>query len=344
MLKALAQCLPCGVFKRHTVNARDIRHSQSVHLAGDAANIASATSVEPAAPLAEGNGHLVVRIFDGDEFAIDLATVQTVGAVRLSVCEAYGQKPDAIQIFTVDGEQVADECIVSSLATMELIIIFANPMPTAPPTTSRMNAKMALTGKVLQVELDTTLSVGAVRQQIAAALGTGDDMVVLMDVDGGDLTDSLVLGTLGLSDLRVAIMQRSIPIGPRESSTCTAMARGSKRLCDDMRDFHGNAPCGFTAEEADPNAEHSLYCWRVWFPWPEHMPHQEDRCEIIMRFPFTYPWNPPEVIFVDNVQHWAVASNGKALMDILGTEWSPALTGRSVAVSLHSLLHEGPEL
>lgn len=308
-----------------------------------------------------GNGQLVVRISGGDELAIDLATIETVGEVKYRVCEAYGQKPDVVQIFCVHGEQVADERLVSSLITMELNIIFAeNPTPTVnhiplrepahptaaaltAPVTSRMRAKMALTGQVLNVELDTTLSVGAVRQQIAAALGTCDEHIALMGPDGVDLSDVLALDTLGFSDVCVLRRQRSIVLGPRQSNVLGPAQHSERRLRDELRKFTSSAPSGFAAGEADPSAEGSIFCWRVYFPWPENMPHQEERCEIIMRFPFTYPYNPPEVLFVANVPHWAVASNGKALMDILDAQWSPALTGRSVAVGLHSLLHEAPK-
>lgn len=117
------------------------------------------------------------------------------------------------------GEQVADEWLVSHLTTTELNVLFADnltPIPlfeppnstTRPPT--RMIAKMASTGQVLKVKLDTTLSVSAVRQQIAAVLDTGDDTVVLMGPDGRDLSDVLTLDALGLSELLVAQRQRSI--------------------------------------------------------------------------------------------------------------------------------------
>lgn len=307
-----------------------------------------------------GQGQLLVRLSGGNDAVIECTTTETVGEVKSRVCEAYGQEPCLAYVFDSHGEEVADEQSVTDLVTAELNIIFANDLspvsnnlsalsdlaaPTVPSslTILTMGARMTLTGQALKVELDTSLSVGAVRQQIAVVLGTGEDMVVLMGPDGEHLVDAVTLDTLGLAEVCVMKRQRNIELRPSDV-TSGDKATAIHRLRAELSAFEANAPCGFTAEEADPSGKDSIFCWRVHFPWPESMPHEADRCEIIMRFSFNYPFQPPEVFFVDDVQHWAVTSDGRALMDVLGKEWSPAMSGWGVACGLHSLLHDAPVL
>lgn len=304
-----------------------------------------------------GHGQLLVRLSGGNDAVIECTTTETVGEVKSRVSEAYGQDPCLAYVFDSHGEEVADEQSVTDLVTAELNIIFANDLtpisndvptlsdlaaPTVPPcpTIPTIGARMALTGQALKVELDTSLSVGAVRQQIAVVLGTGEDMVVLMGSDGENLLDAVTLDTLGLAEICVVKRQRNIELRPSDVTSgdkVTAM----RRLCAELSEFEANAPCGFTAEEADPTGEDSIFCWRVHFPWPAN---EAEGCEIIMRFSFNYPFCPPEVFFVEDVQHWAVTSDGRALMDVLGKSWSPAMNGWSVACGLSSVLHDTPVL
>lgn len=263
-----------------------------------------------------------------------------------------------IDDFTGDQDQnspVKHPCTTrEGFAEQELPIRVSHAIPTlsnvAVPTSQAalkvpgtIGARMACTGQVLKIKLDTSLSVGAVRQQIAVALDTGDDMVVLMGPDGEDLSDEVTLAMLGLAEVCVMRKRRNIALGPADTATPGNKAMAISRLSKELSKFDAIAPCGFTAEEANPSDKDSLFCWRVHFPWPESMPHEEEECEIIMRFPFDYPFNSPEVFFVEDVQHWAVASNGKALLDVLGKEWSPSWWSWIIACGVHSVLHDSAE-
>lgn len=58
-----------------------------------------------------------------------------------------------------------------------------------------------------------------------------------------------------------------------------------------------------------------------------------------VRFTEQYPFDSPEVKFVgDSPCHAHIYSNGHICLNILGTEWSPALTVSSVVISIVSML------
>jgi len=228
-----------------------------------------------------------------------------------------------------------------SAANLELLTgKFANDDPSA--------EDLAITTLVdaLEIQLDTSLSVAAIRQQIAFALNTSDNLVGIVGSDRGVVSDLVALNSLRFSELRVVVKVQTIKLAPCESEVVaspTGKALAASKLFKELRAFDDDAPCGFTAEVADPSAEDSIFCWRVCFPWPESMQNRAGRCETIMRFPFAYPSSPPEVYFVAEVQHWAVAPSGKALMDILDENWSPALSACGVACSLLSVLNDTPD-
>jgi len=299
----------------------------------------------PGVFLNRADHELTARIVDGDLIDVSLADIDSVGQAKLCISEALGENPDAIIILDENGSELGDGLLLSSACTFELQVMIVHKLTPVTPTTnppSAISVKMAMTGEALDIAVDPTLTVAAARQQIAAALGKCDDTVKLVASDGRELADSDFLSTLGLSEL--GVVKKHLTLCPLESNfpvTPSDKAKAISRLTKELRGFvQMTDGLEFTADIADDAAEDPIFCWRIHFPWPEGVRHSEDLCEIIVRIPHSYPFAPPEVHMVSNVQHWAISATGKVLMDVLSDQWSPAMNIATITKALQSILSE----
>uniref|UniRef100_A0A3P8WEW7 E2 ubiquitin-conjugating enzyme n=1 Tax=Cynoglossus semilaevis TaxID=244447 RepID=A0A3P8WEW7_CYNSE len=71
---------------------------------------------------------------------------------------------------------------------------------------------------------------------------------------------------------------------------------------------------------------------------PADSPFQGGVFFLTINFPTDYPFKPPKVAFTTKIYHPNINSNGSICLDILRSQWSPALTVSKVLLSICSLL------
>jgi len=116
-------------------------------------------------------------------------------------------------------------------------------------------------------------------------------------------------------------------IGP----TCKmAMKRISKELMDLHKDPPTNCSAGPVSED--------IFHWQATIIGPEDSPYSGGMFNLNIQFPTDYPFKPPKVSFSTKIYHPNINSNGSICLDILRSQWSPALTISKVLLSICSLL------
>merc|ERR1719163_1703534 len=79
--------------------------------------------------------------------------------------------------------------------------------------------------------------------------------------------------------------------------------------------------------------------WKGYFRGPDGTPYEGGWFTVDIRISADYPFKPPEIKFDTKVWHPNVSSQtGAICLDILKSEWSPALTIRTALLSLQALL------
>ncbi|KAI3365334.1 hypothetical protein L3Q82_010419, partial [Scortum barcoo] len=78
--------------------------------------------------------------------------------------------------------------------------------------------------------------------------------------------------------------------------------------------------------------------WQATIMGPGDSPYQGGVFFLTIHFPTDYPFKPPKVAFTTKIYHPNINSNGSICLDILRSQWSPALTVSKVLLSICSLL------
>ncbi|KAF3695975.1 Drebrin-like protein Cervical SH3P7 [Channa argus] len=103
-----------------------------------------------------------------------------------------------------------------------------------------------------------------------------------------------------------------------------------KELSDLQRDPPAQCSAGPVGED--------LFHWQATIMGPSDSPYQSGVFFLTIHFPTDYPFKPPKVAFTTKIYHPNINSNGSICLDILRSQWSPALTVSKVLLSICSLL------
>ncbi|TRZ00611.1 hypothetical protein DNTS_008069 [Danionella cerebrum] len=97
-----------------------------------------------------------------------------------------------------------------------------------------------------------------------------------------------------------------------------ALKRIQKELTDLARDPPAQCSAGPVGDD--------VFHWQATIMGPNESPYQGGVFFLTIHFPTDYPFKPPKVAFTTRIYHPNINSNGSICLDILRSQWSPALT------------------
>lgn len=110
-----------------------------------------------------------------------------------------------------------------------------------------------------------------------------------------------------------------------------------KRLNMELKEIIESPPLNCSA---GPISNDNMYEWEAFIIGPDDTPYQGGTFKLKITFPQNYPFKPPIIYFVTKIYHCNINYSGGICLDILNTNWSPALTISKVLLSICSLLNE----
>lgn len=112
-----------------------------------------------------------------------------------------------------------------------------------------------------------------------------------------------------------------------------AMRRIQKELQELNKDTPANCSAG-------PESDNDIFRWRATIIGPTETPYENGIFNLVISFPADYPFKAPTITFETKVYHPNINANGSICLDILKTQWSPALSITKVLLSICSLLSD----
>lgn len=106
-------------------------------------------------------------------------------------------------------------------------------------------------------------------------------------------------------------------------------------ITKDLRDLQREPLANVSAGPVDSN---DMFTWQATILGPSDSPYQSGVFFLSIIFPTNYPFVPPYIIFTTKIYHPNIDANGAIRLDILGSNWCPALTISNVLLSIWLLL------
>ena len=109
----------------------------------------------------------------------------------------------------------------------------------------------------------------------------------------------------------------------------------TKRIQKELGDMANDPPSNCTA---GPSGD-SIFHWVATIMGPKDSPYEDGVFYLDIFFPTSYPFKPPKLNFKTKIWHPNIShASGAICLDILQSQWSPALTISKVLISICSML------
>ncbi len=108
-----------------------------------------------------------------------------------------------------------------------------------------------------------------------------------------------------------------------------------RRLQREYADIQKDPPANCTA---GPVSDADFFTWEALIFGPSDSPFQGGVFRLSINFPSDYPFKSPIITFKTKIYHPNINAAGGICLDILKSQWSPALSISKVLLSILSLL------
>ena len=109
-----------------------------------------------------------------------------------------------------------------------------------------------------------------------------------------------------------------------------------KRVEKELIELKKDPPINCSAGPKNNN----LFEWEATIIGPSDTVYEGGLFKLDIYFPTNYPYKPPELVFKTKIYHPNINSRGNICLDILNSQWSPALTISKVLLSICSLFSD----
>ncbi|VWU52904.1 ubiquitin-conjugating enzyme, putative [Hepatocystis sp. ex Piliocolobus tephrosceles] len=120
-------------------------------------------------------------------------------------------------------------------------------------------------------------------------------------------------------------------------SSTTRSSKELLRLQKELKDIEKE-----NVQEIDAHVKNSnMFEWVGYIKGPEGTPYENGHFVLDITIPNDYPYNPPKIKFNTKIWHPNISSQtGAICLNVLKSEWSPALTIRTALLSIQALLSD----
>lgn len=100
-------------------------------------------------------------------------------------------------------------------------------------------------------------------------------------------------------------------------------AQATKRITKELKDLMNDPPAQCSA---GPVTDEDPFHWTATILGPTDSPYEGGVFALSIQIPRDYPFKPPKFAFKTQIYHPNINSQGSICLDILRSQWSPALT------------------